>query len=377
MGSSGRRIPFVYSDRLTGYDMGPQHPLKPVRLRMTFELLSEYGVFEHEAAVIVEPEPAAEEDVLQAHRPDYVDAVRPLGNDKTVPDARRYGFGPGDNPLFPGIFEASLLYTGASVTAAREVADGADIAFNISGGLHHALRDRASGFCIFNDPAIAVHSLLHKFKRIAYIDIDAHHGDGVQYAFHDRNDVLTISIHESGQSLFPGTGFAEDIGLGDGIGYSVNLPVAPFTGDEIWLRVFEEIVPPLVESYGPEVIVAQLGADGHFDDPLTHLNLTTAAWLEAVKTILGFGSPVVALGGGGYNLSSVTRMWTLAYATMLGVELSDQIPDRYAQQYGIRRLRDAISPVISASQQRYARDAADETIRTIRRLVFPIHGICP
>ena len=376
MSVNTRSATFVYGDQLAGYDLGPQHPLKPVRLRMVYELLQAYGVFGNKAG-LVEAAPATDQDILQAHDADYVEMVRRLSRGEDVPSARDYGFGYGDNPAFPGMYEASLLYTGASLTAARQVVSGESrVSFSISGGLHHALRNRASGFCIFNDPVVAIHELLHKLGRVAYIDIDAHHGDGVQYAFEDRSDVLTISIHESGDSLFPGTGFAEDIGSGPGAGYSVNLPVAAYTDDATWFRVLQEIVPPLMESYSPDVIVAQLGADGHFGDPLTHLNLTTDGWLQAVKLILGLGKPVVALGGGGYNLSSVTRMWTLAYAAMLGTDLPDQIPASFADKYGIRRLRDAVRPEVSMSDQRRASEMAEATIATIRRAVFPVHGLC-
>jgi acetoin utilization protein AcuC len=371
-----RNASFVYADQLAGYDLGPEHPLKPIRLRMVYELLKAYGVFDSEPDLMVEATPASEAEILQAHDSDYVDAVRKLSRGEHIPSARDYGFGYADNPPFPGMYEASLLYTGASLTAARQVMLGeSQVSFSISGGLHHALRNRASGFCIFNDPSVAIHELLHKFSRVTYIDIDAHHGDGVQYAFEGRSDVLTISIHESGDSLFPGTGFPEDIGSGAGAGYSVNMPVAAYTDDATWLRVLQEIVPPLLESFSPDVIVAQLGADGHFGDPLTHLNLTTAGWLQAVKMILGLGRPVIALGGGGYNLSSVTRMWTLAYAAMLDVELPDEIPASFAAKYGIQRLRDAVPPVVSASQERRAAEYASDTIAKIKGLVFPIHGI--
>lgn len=367
---------FVYSPEFSGYDLGSQHPLKPVRLRMTYELLNSYGMFGNPDGTLVTPIPATEDQILRAHDAEYVDAVRQISSGMSVQNPERFGFGYGDNPPFNGMYEASMLYTGASITAAELVASGeASIAFNISGGLHHALRNRASGFCVFNDPVAAINKLLSKFSHITYIDIDAHHGDGVQYAFQNRSDVLTISIHESGQWLFPGTGFAKDIGTGEGRGYSVNLPVAPFTDDETWLQVFSEIIPPLVQAFSPDVIVAQLGADGHFDDPLTHLSLTTQGWLKAVRTILDFGKPVIALGGGGYDLSAVTRMWTLAYAAMLQVDLPDKVPGEFLNKYGIRRLLDAVPPVVTQSQKRMAREVADETIRTVRELVFPIHGI--
>lgn len=353
------------------YNLSPSHPLKPERLAMTFELASQYGLFDHNSPV--EPAPATDSEVLSFHGADYLETVRALSEGSHVPLAGQFGFGYGDNPPFRGMYEASLLYTGASLTAAQLVIAGeARVAFNISGGLHHAKSNLASGFCVFNDPVIAIKHLLTKFDRIAYIDIDAHHGDGVQEAFYETSAVMTISIHESGEYLFPGTGFVQEIGRGEGLGYSVNVPLAPSTGDDVYAWVFREVVVPVVSAYRPQVIVAQLGADTHYTDPLAHLSLTTAGYIHTVRGIINLGKPLIALGGGGYNPSAVARLWTLAYAEMLEVELPDEIPDQFAVRYGVRRLRDSEGRMTSSPQaETYAR----QTVEALKRSLFPFHGL--
>jgi acetoin utilization protein AcuC len=354
------------------YDFGAKHALNPKRLAMTFELLSAYGAFDLPGSTLVPAEPATEEDVLLAHDRDYIDAVCKLSHGEDQVDAHRYGFNSTDTPPFRGMYDASLVYVGASVQAAALVASGKEqVTFNISGGLHHAMRGYASGFCIFNDPVIAIRRLLDTFEKVAYIDIDAHHGDGAQAAFYTTNRVLTASIHESGAWLFPGTGFVNEIGEGEGIGYSVNAPLAPHSDDSALLRVLRESVLPIVRAFDPPVIVAQLGADGHFSDPLTHLNYTTSGWLEAVREVLALGRPVVTLGGGGYDPRAVCRMWTLAYGSTLGHDFSDEIPEEFSRRYNIRALRDRYEPRLSVPEAREVARQAGRTVDDLKRLVFP------
>ena len=368
---------FIYSADMARYDLYPSHPLRPERLRMTYELASEYGLFGGESR-LVEPSPAEEGDILSFHEPEYVHVVKDLSAEIPVPHQAIFGFGPGDNPPFQGMYEASLLYTGASLKAADLVMRGeAERAFSISGGLHHAKPARASGFCIFNDPVIAVKRLMQEFDRIAYIDIDVHHCDGVQEAFYDTGRVLTISIHESGDYLFPGTGDVQEIGEGEGKGFTANIPLAPGTPDDVYTQAFREVVPPLIAAYDPQVIVAQLGADSHFQDPLAHLNVTSAGFIDVVGSIVDFGKRLVALGGGGYDISAVSRLWTLAYAYMTECELPDKIPPEFSSKYGLRRLRDsvAVESIISDSQRASVKDYADWKTRTAKELLFPLHGI--
>ena len=371
---------FIYSERMTSYSLGPEHPLRPERLRLTRDLASDYGLFGGDSRLL-EPKPAEEADILSFHDAAYIQVVRELGEGREVSTPWRFGFGYGDNPPFIGMYEASLLYTGASIMAADLVMSGqAQRAFNISGGLHHAKPAMASGFCIFNDPVIAINRLRRTYDRIAYIDIDAHHGDGVQEAFYETDGVLTISIHETGDYLFPGTGYVHEIGRGSGRGYSVNIPLPPSTFDEVYVWAFREIVPPLISAYDPRVIVAQLGADSHFQDPLAHLLLTSEGFTEVVKTIVGFGRPLVALGGGGYNVSVAPRLWTLAYAEMMERELPDAIPEGFARAHNIQRLRDSTRPELALTDSprgelKSARTSAEQAVRELKKLVFPTHGL--
>src|SRR5689334_17672634 len=242
----------VWDDVFGDYDFGPSHPLRPLRLELTMSLARQTGVLDR---VDVRPPRAAGDDLLElVHDPLYIGAVRAAPDDLRV-RFERWGLGTGDNPVFPRMHEAASLVTGASVDAARAVWEGThEHSVNISGGLHHAMRDRASGFCVYDDPAVAIAWLLSAgAERVAYVDVDVHHGDGVQAAFYDDPRVLTVSLHESGMTLFPGTGFADETGIGDGVGTSVNVALPAGTGDSGWLRAFHAVVPPLIRSFQPQV----------------------------------------------------------------------------------------------------------------------------
>jgi len=368
------RALFFWSPQFCRYDLGPYHPLKPQRLELTHSLISAHGLLDRADVACVAPVPASEDDLLMVHSRDYVEVIRALDKGIEAANLFAFGLGTGDNPAFEGMYEASLLYSGASLQAAQAVFRGeAEVAFNIAGGLHHAHRSRAAGFCIFNDPAAAIAWILKESggdAKIVYLDIDAHHGDGVQEAFYDNPRVLTISMHESGRTLFPGTGFVEEMGAGDGKGFSVNLPLAPFTDDETYLRAFGEIVPPLVEAFAPDFLVSQLGVDGHFLDPLTHLCLTTVTYEKVFEQIRALaGARWIALGGGGYSLEAVPRVWTLAWAKMLGETLADKLPGREGN------LRDRESPSLGADEVRLAREFAARSVEEIRRLIFPYYQL--
>ncbi|MBC8063209.1 MAG: acetoin utilization protein AcuC [Chlorobia bacterium] len=321
---------FYYSPDILRYNFGPQHPLKPERLRRTIELLDRYGVKP------IDPGPGRAEDLLRVHDEEYVDAVRRLDPDTEgsphPTDEGRFGFGLGDNPVFAGMFGASLAYVAATVKAAEAVRDGAPLAFGIGGGLHHAHRAKASGFCIFDDPAIACHILLEKFNRVAYVDIDVHHGDGVQWIFYNEPRVLTCSIHEEGRTLFPGTGFTEETGEAHS---SLNVPVMAYTTGDVWLEAFERGVLPGLENFQPQAIVLQLGTDTHGQDPLGHVRSTAQHWMMAVRRIKELGLPVVAVGGGGYNLTTVPRMWSAACLTLGGVPFEDKVPEDLAEAWSM------------------------------------------
>ena len=372
------RAAFIYDDVLSRHELRSDHPMRPVRLRYTYELLQEYSAFDHPDAVLHDPRMATDQELLWLHTTEYVAAVKALGSDATDNiDAARFGFSTqGDNPVYPNMFEAAALSTGASLVAAEMVSNKTvDAAFNISGGLHHAGANQASGFCVFNDPALAVHYFLSQGHRVAYVDIDAHHGDGVQEAFYNDERVLTISIHESGQWLFPGTGSVAEMGEGAGRGFSVNLPLYPYTIDDDYVEAFAQVVPPLVAAFAPDILVTQLGIDSYHNDPLTHLQVTTEGYIETVRQLAGLGLPWLALGGGGYDLSAVARAWTLVYGVMLCTEWPDQLPIAFSKKHRVARLRDQLSPEVPFEIRIDARRYMEDVVGAIRQQIFPLHGL--
>ena len=370
------RAAFLYDDLMSRHELRSDHPMRPVRLRYTYDLLQAYGAFDNEDAVLVTPRLAAEEELLWLHTPDYLSMVRLLSAGEGVHEAHRFNFSlQGDNPYYTGMYEAAALSSGATILAAELVADKrVDVAYNISGGLHHAAAGHASGFCVFNDPALAIHFFLRRGMRVAYVDVDAHHGDGVQEAFYDDDRVLTISVHESGRYLFPGTGFVSELGAGDATGYSVNLPLFPYTGDDVYLDSFRQIVPPLIRAFAPDVLVTQMGIDSYHSDPLTHLQLTTMGFVEVVREFAALQLPWLALGGGGYDLLAVARAWTLAYGEMLGVEWPDVLPRSFTLEHGIGHLRDSGIPEVPSNLRLDIRRHAGETVSALKEQVFPVHG---
>ncbi len=337
-----------YSDALSAYDFGPAHPLRPERFTLAVELMRAYGLVDGETpaesvrrtARIVKPQPASREDLETVHDRAYVDAVLEASSDPAGFRLRR-GIGPGDTPAFHTMHEAAALACGATTMALRAVVEGdARRAFSVAGGLHHAHRDRAAGFCVYNDPAVAIAVLRrdHPGLRVAYVDIDAHHGDGVEETFYDDPDVLTLSIHESGRYLFPGTGRVIDTGEGDGKGFAINVPLPPLADDACYRLVLREIIAPSLAAYAPDVIVAQCGADALHTDPLTHLGLTLSGYYDLVTGIVGVASDVCdgricATGGGGYDAyHGVPRAWTLLLAALLGVDPPDALPEAWRER---------------------------------------------
>jgi len=370
------RTAFIYTDRYADFDYGMAHPLKILRLKLTYELIRAYGLLSLPSMRLVETREATEEELSLFHSRDYLDILKRGSQGSPVGDSFMYGLGPGDNPLFEGLWEWSLLASGASIQSTQLVVEKeADIVFNIAGGLHHALGDRASGFCYVNDPVIVILRLLNRGKRVAYIDIDAHHGDGVQGAFYGTDRVMTISLHESGNFLFPGSGFEHEMGEGEGMGFSINVPLHPFTDDETYLWTFEEVVLPLIEGFKPEVMVTQLGVDTFYSDPLAHLCLTTNGYSKVIEKLKDISLPWVALGGGGYEVANVAKAWTLAWAIMNDVDLNDDLPQTFKEigrRLGFRgnTLRD--SPLsIPEGRRREARMEAERVVRYLKKALFP------
>jgi acetoin utilization protein AcuC len=361
---------FVYTKRYLEYDYGDSHPLKIERLSLTFELCRAYGLLDFSDSRFIETVPATEAEVLRFHTPAYVKVLREA-SEGTFRGVYPHGLGPGDNPIFPGLWEWSLLHTGATLQCAKLVADREGrIAFNIAGGLHHARADRASGFCYVNDPALAILHLLEKGYRVMYLDIDAHHGDGVQWAFYEEPRVLTVSFHQDGHTLFPGTGSVTEMGRGAGLGYAVNVPMLPGTDDEVFWLGFSAIVPQLMECFKPDVIVSQLGVDSFVTDPLASLELTNNGFSEVISFLKEQAPAWVALGGGGYNVRNVARAWTLAWAIMNGVDLPDDLPQRIGHHMlGGGKLRD---PVHHGTRGVICRERMRECIHHIEQNVLPL-----
>jgi len=365
---------FIYSNIFEKFTYSLTHPLKPIRYKLTYDLAKAYGLFDLPHTRVVQAIPCTEEDVATVHSVEYIEAVK-YGTARFAEwDLLGFGLGTEDNPIFPEVYDLSLLAVGASLQAAQLVQRGdVQIAFNMAGGQHHAFRNRASGFCYFNDVAVVIRYLVNQGQRVAYVDIDAHHSDGVQEIFYRTNQVLKISLHESGQYLFPGSGFEKEIGLDEGQGYTVNIPLLPQTDDDLFWRAFEEVVPPLVERFKPDVLVTQLGVDTFHDDPLAALSVTTNGFCRIVEALKQLSpGKWVAFGGGGYNILNVLRAWTLVWGIMNEVELPDMLPPEYALQLrsilsydGNQRLRDAPRPPDPALHQRNL-EALQQTLQYLR-----------
>lgn len=317
----------VYGESLMKHQLSDEHPLQPIRVKLAVELIRETGLIEY--AHLLPPRAATIKELELVHAPQYIELVHRLSDPQERPhvspsEIEAAGFASPDNPISDSLHEGTAEVVGASLVAAEAIESGAALhAFSPSGGLHHAHRDRASGFCTYNDAAIACQWFKERGHRVAYVDVDVHHGDGVEAIFQSDPDVLTISLHESGQWLFPGTGFPQDCGVGRGRGKKANLPFAPFTWDEPWLMAFEKVVPALLRRFKPTVLVTQDGCDTHYLDPLAHLANTTQIWPRVGRTFHELAHELcegrwLALGGGGYAIREVVpRAWTLLFAEMV------------------------------------------------------------
>lgn len=384
-------LTLVWDERLTGYDFGPGHPLAPVRVELTIALARELGVLTRPEVTVATPAPAQQAELELVHDAAYIDAVRQAGHDGR--GNLRYGLGTPDDPVFPDMHEASALVAGATLAAARAVWSGeTGHAANIAGGLHHAMRRSASGFCVYNDPAIAISWMLAQGAlRIAYVDLDVHHGDGVQAAFYHDPRVLTISLHEHPATLFPGTGLASETGSGDGRGYAVNVALPAGTGDAGWLRAFDAVVPPLLRAFRPEVLVSQHGCDSHRLDPLAHLELSIDAQRRAQLMVHELAHETadgrwLLTGGGGYQLVQVVpRSWTHLLAVAAGhpVDPGLEVPANWRALATERTGERAPSVMTDGQAAEFIPitagvdpdDRVDSAIMNTRRAVFASHGL--
>jgi acetoin utilization protein AcuC len=357
-----RSASFVWDPRIASHVYRDDHPLKPKRLIGVHDTLTKLGAFAKPGAKVLAPREATRAELERIHAPEYIDAVMRASADPDG-DYAEWGLDPyRDTPPFKGMHEVSLLTTGGSLVAMEHVLAGdARVAVNYAGGLHHAMRRNASGFCIYNDPAIVCGVLAEKGLKVGYVDIDAHHGDGVQRAFYETDQVLTISLHQygampGGGMFFPGTGTADERGRGKGSGYSINVALPAYTDDAAYVRAFDAVVPPLVERFRPDVLVTQQGIDPHFTDPLTHLQLSTHAREHVVRWFANSPYTWTAMGGGGYSPDAVRRTWSMEYLIMLGAsipkELHDPDPPTWtgAERRAIDELTDAaVSAALKAA----------------------------
>ncbi len=381
----------VYSPALAGYDLGPDHPLRPERFTLAVTLMEAYGLVPAGTAAgstatdgsplaVVAPAPASDDEIEMVHSAAYVAAVRKAGEDPSCSFPPAAGLGTLDTPVFPGMHEAAELVAGGAILATDEVLSGRHKrAFNVAGGLHHAHRDRAAGFCVYNDVAIGIAHALRRLPdlRVLYVDIDAHHGDGVQEAFYEEPKVLTISMHETGAALFPGTGFPDERGAGPGLGYAANIPLPVGATDACYRMVFQDLVWPLARSFHPDLVVAQCGADALHHDPLTSLGLTLPGYAWLVDQVVSLADELtqgrlVAHGGGGYAWQhAVPRAWTRAAAALAGVELPEPIPDSWRRDV---RATTGVEPPAGLTEDHYAIDPAEnqrllaQTRRSLDRL---------
>lgn len=339
MSSGAQRVVFVYDPRMARFELHPDHPFKPLRVELTRTLLTRAGLLTDSETVA--PIPITDDDLLTVHDQEYVQAVKALSAGGSTAGASRYGLGTADNPIFTGMHELVRLVCAGTVTAMDAVASGAALrAVNLGGGLHHALRHRASGFCVYNDLAVAIRRAVDRYGlRVAYVDLDAHHGDGVQWLFYEDPDVMTISLHESGQYLFPGTGHVYETGKGAGRGLSVNVPLEPYTEDDSYLAAFDAVVPKALRAFEPDVIVLQAGADTHRFDPLADLSLTLEGMHQAYQRVVALadeltGGRLVATGGGGYDpYRTVPRAWAQLWAALTGLEVPPALPPEWAEEW--------------------------------------------
>lgn len=377
-------LAFIYSKRFGEfeYSYGVDHPFKILRYRLTYDLMAEYGLLSSPRIRLVDCPYAAEEALLSFHRPDYLKTLKEFSGDREPRANFFYGLGDVENPVFPGLYDWARLVCGGTLEAVRQVVDeGCRAAFNIAGGCHHAHAARASGFSYLNDAVVAIQGLVDRGLRVAYVDIDAHHGDGVQEAFYRTDRVLTISLHESGKDFFPHTGFVREMGGGGGYGYSVNVPFIAHSDDLIFEQAFSRVVLPLLGSFKPDVLVTQLGVDTLRKDPLARLELTTGSLEYAAKAFWDTGLPWVAIGGGGYDKINVARAWTLICAIMAGIPLPDALPASFVETAAhlgasVTRLRDG-PHLAHPDDFARAQEALEKNLRILESRIFPLHGLRP
>lgn len=368
----------IYSDSLATAEYSPSHPFKPLRAKLFLELLNRYYL--QDDFKVARPEPLKEELLYLFHDRGYIDLLKKGDRGEFTPEMLHAGLGTGDNPVFRGMFELALTIAGGTYAGAMMLLRGeARAVFDPISGLHHAEKDRAMGFCYVNDIAIAITELVRNGQKVAYVDIDAHHGNGVQKAFYATDRVLTVSLHESGETLFPGTGYENEIGIDKGRGFNVNIPFHAGTDDEVYLFAFEEIVPPLIERFQPDLVFMQIGGDSHKDDPLAHLNMTSNGYKKVVSRVNQLAPGIMAMGGGGYNVFKTAALWAVDWSALVGIEPEDKFTGLVGgMMYGPETEAGSLQDppfVLEGPQKEACFTYAERVVRYLKQTVFPIHGL--
>jgi acetoin utilization protein AcuC len=363
-----RASAFVYTRKLEKYQYPPEHPFTTMRAERTRKIVESLGLLSGTGRSEIEPKPAERIILKKFHSARYLHALKTVSKGRWSAEALGMGLGTQDCPIFRGLYDYAVLACGGTLTGAELVLSGAaDIAFNPSGGFHHAAPERASGFCYINDMALACIILAEAGKKVLYIDVDVHYGDGVAKAFYDRSDIMTISLHENPKVLFPGTGFEDEIGEGAGKGYCVNVPLPVGTYDDVYMKAFDAIARPLIGAFNPDVVVLQLGADALAGDPLAHLYLTNNIYADIINYLLTLNKPILATGGGGYNIENTVRAWALAWGVLASGGGSEDVDWQ-------QELRD-ITLTVSEQQRSSVAPVAQATIEAVKKKVFPLHGL--
>jgi acetoin utilization protein AcuC len=368
----------IYSEELANFDYGDDHPFKPFRARNALELCHRYGLLQGPEIRREVPRPAASESLALFHDPEYLALLDQAsgGRAPTLP-MLACGIGSPDCPLLPGVYPFCLLATGATLLGLERVLSGeARRAFNLVGGFHHAGRAHAEGFCYANDVGVAIASALDRHLRVAFVDLDAHHCNGVQEAFYSDDRVLVISLHESGTTLYPWGGQETEIGEGRGRGFNVNVPLLAGTDDEVYLETFRQVVSPLLAAYGADLIVAELGADTMVSDPLTNLRLTNNSYHAAVRELCQEPTPIVAVGGGGYDIFRTARCWALAWSALSEVEPQEDYAGLVGGAMYGAEMDGLFDPKVLTKGvlKEQARAHAENVVAFLQKNVFPILG---
>jgi acetoin utilization protein AcuC len=377
---TSRKAAFIHSGQIEKYHYPEQCPFKTERAAMTKAILKSHALYEGDNREEVAPIAATEDEVLSFHTPEYIKTLKRVSTGKLDERDLFAGLGTEETPVFHDLYDYAVLAAGGSITAAKLIIDGkADIAFNPSGGYHHACADKAGGFCYINDVVLACNVLASSGRRIFCLDIDAHHGNGTQEAFYSDPNVFTVSFHESGTTLYPWGGFENETGEGSGTGFNVNLPLPKGTDDDAFCFAFRQIVPPLLAFFNPDVILVEIGMDVLLGDPLTHLAMTNNAFADVIPDVLAFENPVIATGGGGYNPDNTARGWALAWLVLCGLESAVEEPLGMGGVFlgstewkaGLRDMR----AYARGEEHSKIHTSINNSVDRIKDSVFKLHGI--